>query len=76
MQNWEEKWEELPIAKSISAYLTNVEYEMLKVFISSILTQQKKEILKIITKEIALTHSGKRGKTSGLTSAYNKICNQ
>ena len=35
--------------------------------------QLKSEILKIITKEIALTYFGKRGKTSGLTSVWNLI---
>lgn len=43
--------------------------------VNSLLKEQREEILKIITKEIALTHSGKRGKTSGLTSLYVKLTN-
>ena len=35
--------------------------------------QLKSEMLKIIAGEIALTHFGKRGKTSGLASAFNRI---
>ena len=41
--------------------------------VRQLLEQQRSEMLKIITEEIALTHSSKRGKTSGLTSAWNLI---
>ena len=41
--------------------------------VRQLLEQQRSEVLKIITEEIALTHFGKRGKTSGLTSAWNLI---
>ena len=41
--------------------------------VRQLLEQQKSEVLKIITEEITLTHSSKRGATSGLTSAWNLI---
>lgn len=33
----------------------------------------KVDVLKILTDEIAAEHTGERGKTSGLTSAYNRL---
>ena len=87
MQNWEEKFESIfdyELNNALKEYAHSEGFThakrwpklvkgMLKDFIHSLLSQQKEEILKIITEEIARTHSGKRGETSGLTAAFNSI---
>ncbi len=42
-------------------------------FIEKTIHQTLDEALAILTDEIAITHTSKRGKTSGLTSAYMRI---
>ena len=69
---WEEQvlnWLSVKDGNNNEVYVQNSLMELIR----ALLKEQKEEILKIITKEIALTHSGKRGKTSGLTAAFNSI---
>jgi len=42
-------------------------------FIDELLSKQRKEVLEILTDEIATAHTSKAGITSRLTSAYMRI---
>ena len=67
------------LGKKLEDLLFKVEDECLadniELQIEQLLSQQKNEILEILTDEIEITHTSKRGKTSGLTSAYMRIKN-